>query len=412
MGLEGRRILLGVSGGIAAYKTPLIVRLLVTSGAEVRAVMTAAAARFVTATTLEVVTRHAVHTDLFERSGEFPVLHVGLGEWAELLLIAPATANTIGKMANGIGDDLLSSVLLTAAAPVLLAPAMEEGMLENPHVRRNARLLRQQGVGWIEPEEGELASGAHGKGRMASPEAIVGQAEDFLETHRRGAPGGSGDLAGLTVLVTAGPTCEDLDPVRFISNRSTGKMGYAVAARAVRRGALVKLISGPTDLQPPGKAEVAQVRSAEEMLDVAREWFREADIAVMAAAVADYRAAEYSEDKIKRASDRITLELAPNPDIAAELGASKGNRVVVSFAMETEEGSARARAKLARKKSDLIALNNLREEGAGFAVDTNVVTLIDADGREEALPKMSKMEVADRLLDRARELLARRRKSG
>ena len=412
MGLEGRRILLGVSGGIAAYKTPLIARLLGTSGAEVRAAMTAAAARFVTATTLEVVTRHAVHTDLFERSDEFPVLHVGLGEWAELLLIAPATANTIGKMANGIGDDLLSSVLLTAAAPVLLAPAMEEGMLENPHVQRNARLLRQQGVGWIEPEEGELASGAHGKGRMASPEAIVGQVEDFLETHRRRWPGESGDLAGLTVLVTAGPTCEDLDPVRFISNRSTGKMGYAVAARAVRRGAAVKLISGPTDLQPPGKAQVAQVRSAVEMLDVAREWFREADIAVMAAAVADYRAAEYSSDKIKRASDRIALELVPNPDIAAELGASKGNRVVVSFAMETEEGSARARAKLARKKSDLIALNNLREEGAGFAVDTNVVTLIDADGREEALPKMSKMEVADRLLDRARELLARRRKSG
>ena len=412
MGLEGRRILLGVSGGIAAYKTPLIARLLVTSGAEVRAVMTAAAARFVTATTLEVVTRHAVHTDLFERSGEFPVLHVGLGEWAELVLIAPATANTIGKMANGIGDDLLSSVLLTSAAPVLLAPAMEEGMLENPHVQRNARLLRQQGVGWIEPEEGELASGAHGKGRMASPEAIVDQVEDFLETHGRRAPGESGDLAGLTVLVTAGPTCEDLDPVRFISNRSTGKMGYAVAAGAVRRGAAVKLISGPTDLQPPEKAEVSQVRSAVEMLEVAREWFREADIAVMAAAVADYRAAEYSDDKIKRASDRIALELVPNPDIAAELGASKGNRVVVSFAMETEEGSARARAKLARKKSDLIALNNLREEGAGFAVDTNVVTLIDADGREEALPKMSKMEVADRLLDRARELLARRRKSG
>ena len=374
--------------------------------------MTAAAARFVTATTLEVVTRHAVHTDLFERSGEFPVLHVGLGEWAELVLIAPATANTIGKMANGIGDDLLSSVLLTSAAPVLLAPAMEEGMLENPHVQRNARLLRQQGVGWIEPEEGELASGAHGKGRMASPEAIVDQVEDFLETHGRRAPGESGDLAGLTVLVTAGPTCEDLDPVRFISNRSTGKMGYAVAAGAVRRGAAVKLISGPTDLQPPEKAEVSQVRSAVEMLEVAREWFREADIAVMAAAVADYRAAEYSDDKIKRASDRIALELVPNPDIAAELGASKGNRVVVSFAMETEEGSARARAKLARKKSDLIALNNLREEGAGFAVDTNVVTLIDADGREEALPKMSKMEVADRLLDRARELLARRRKSG
>ena len=371
--------------------------------------MTSAATRFVTATTLEVVTRRAVHTDLFERSDEFPVLHVGLGEWAELVLIAPATANMIGKMANGIGDDLLSSVLLTAGAPVLLAPAMEEGMLENPHVQRNISLLRKQGVGWIDPEAGELASGAQGKGRMASPEAIVAAVEGFLG---RGAGSESGDLAGLTVLVTAGPTCEDLDPVRFISNRSTGKMGYAVAARAVRRGAAVKLISGPTDLQPPAGAEVAQVRSAVEMLAVAREWFREADVAVMAAAVADYRASGYSQDKIERGSDRISLELVPNPDISAELGANKGNRVVVSFAMETEEGSARARAKLARKKSDLIALNNLREEGAGFAVDTNVVTLIDADGGEEALPMMSKMEVADRLLDRACGLLARRRKSG
>ncbi len=408
MGIEGRRILLGVSGGIAAYKTPLVARLLVTAGAEVRAVMTRAATRFVTATTLEVVTRGPVHTDLFERSDEFPVLHVGLGEWAELVLIAPATANTIGKMANGIGDDLLSSVLLTAGAPVLLAPAMEEGMLENPYVRRNISLLRKQGVGWIDPEAGELASGAHGKGRMASPETIVAALGGFLG---RGS-GPEPDLAGLTVLVTAGPTCEDLDPVRFISNRSTGKMGYAVAARAVRRGAAVKLISGPTDLRPPAGAEVAQVRSAVEMLEAARKWFGEADIAVMAAAVADYRAAGYSEGKIERGSGRISLELVPNPDISAELGANKKNRVVVSFAMETEEGSARARAKLARKKSDLIALNNLREEGAGFAVDTNVVTLIDADGGEEALPRMSKLEVADRLLDRARELLARRRKSG
>ena len=412
MGLEGRRILLGVTGGIAAYKTPLLARLLVTAGAEVRALMTAAAARFVAATALEVVTRNAVHTELFERSDEFPVLHVGLGEWAELLLVAPATANTIGKMANGIGDDLLSSVLLTAGAPVLLAPAMEEGMLENPHVQRNISLLRQQGTGWIEPEEGELASGAHGKGRMASPEAIAAAVEDFLDS--RGGPGSDepGDFAGLTVLVTAGPTREDLDPVRFISNRSTGKMGYAVADRAARRGASVKLISGPADLTPPAGAEVAHVRSAVEMLEVARKWFQEADVAIMAAAVSDYRAAEYSGDKIRRASDRIALELVPNPDISAELGASKGNRVVVSFAMETEEGSARARAKLASKKSDLIALNNLREEGAGFAVDTNVVTLIDAEGREEALPKMSKTEVADRLLDRVLELLATPRKSG
>ena len=407
MDSEGRKILLGVTGGIAAYKIPQVARLLMNSGAEVRVVMTESAEQFVTASTLAVLTRHCVYKDLFDRSDEFPVLHVGLGKWADLVLIAPATANIVGKIANGIADDLLSSLLITTAAPVLLAPAMEEGMLHNPHVDRNIRALRDDGVGWIEPDIGELASGDYGKGRMASPEEIATRVEQVL--NEQGDPNGSrgDDLRGLNILITAGPTCEDLDPVRFITNRSSGKMGYAIAAQAVRRGAQVTLISGPTALQPPSGVRVIHVRSAEEMLNAARQSFEKVQVAIMAAAVSDYRVAKYSDEKIKGNANKLTLELVQNIDIAADLGRKKGTRIVISFAMETQEGVAMAKAKLTKKKSDLVALNNLCDEGAGFAVDTNVLTLVDVNGGEEALPKMSKTAVGDVLLDRARELVNR-----
>ena len=413
MGLDGKNILLGVTGGIAAYKVPHLVRLLVADGALVRVVMTSAARQFVAPTALEVVSRHAVHSELFERSAEFPVLHVGLGEWADVVLIAPTTANVIGKMANGIGDDLLTSVILTTVAPVIIAPAMEEGMLQNARVQRNVHALLQEGVGWIEPETGELASGATGRGRMASPETIVGSLADFLDSGGSGAsPPGDlprrRDMQGVSVLVTAGPTCEDIDPVRFISNRSTGKMGYAVAAQALRRGADVILISGPTQLQPPPGVDIVHVRSTEEMRAAALARFEGVNVAIMAAAVSDYRVATYSDDKIKRSSERTSVELVANPDISAELGHGKSHQIVIGFALETEDGEQRAREKLRAKKLDLIALNNLRDEGAGFAVDTNVVTLIDEAGRAEALPKMSKREVAERLLDRACQLVASR----
>ena len=283
MRLEGRRVLLGVSGGIAAYKAPLVLRLLREEGAEVRVVRTARAARFVTDPTLSVLSGHPVHGDLFAADEEFPVLHVGLAKWAELFLVAPATANLLGKMAAGIADDLLTTICLATPAPVVLAPAMEEEMLEHPRVQANAASLRAAGVGWIEPESGHLASGASGRGRMASPEGILEAAVDRLT----GASGG--DLEGLRILVTAGPTVEDLDPVRFLSNRSSGKMGFALARRARQRGAGVHLVSGPAEMAPPEGVRTTFVRSAAEMLRACEEAFEDADAAFMAAAVSDYR---------------------------------------------------------------------------------------------------------------------------
>ncbi len=402
MRLSGRRVLLGVSGGIAAYKAPLVLRLLQEEGAEVRVVRTASAARFVTDPTLSALSGHAVHGDLFAADEEFPVLHVGLARWAQLLLVAPATANLLGKMASGIADDLLTTICLATPAPVLLAPAMEEEMLEHPRVLANAARLRSDGVGWIEPGSGYLASGATGRGRMASPERILEAAVERL-TGESG-----GDLGGLRILVTAGPTVEDLDPVRFLSNRSSGKMGFALARRAHQRGAEVHLVSGPTGLPPPEGMRTTFVRSAVDMLRTCEEAFDAADAALMAAAVSDYRPRAVSEEKLKRAGAELRLELVENPDIAAHLGARKGERVLVAFAMETGGGEDRAREKGERKQADLVVLNDLRVPGAGFAGDTNVVTFLAAEGPVERLPRLSKLEVADRLLDRVRDLLRQR----
>ena len=402
MRLSGRRVLLGVSGGIAAYKAPLVLRLLQEEGAEVRVVRTESAARFVTDPTLSALSGHAVHGDLFAADEEFPVLHVGLARWAELLLVAPATANLLGKMAAGIADDLLTTVCLATPAPVLLAPAMEEEMLEHPRVQANAARLRADGVVWIEPGSGYLASGATGRGRMASPERILEAAVERLTG------GSGGDLGGLRILVTAGPTVEDLDPVRFLSNRSSGKMGFALARRAHQRGAQVHLVSGPTGRPPPDGVRTTFVRSAVDMLRTCEEAFDAADAALMAAAVSDYRPRTVSEEKLKRAGAELRLELVENPDIAARLGARKGERVLVAFAMETGGGEDRAREKGERKQADLVVLNDLRVPGAGFAGDTNVVTFLAAEGPVERLPRLSKLEVADRLLDRVRDLLRQR----
>lgn len=393
MRLQGRRVLLGVTGGIAAYKAPLVVRLLQEEGAEVRVVRTRSAAQFVTDTTLAVLSGHPVYADLFAATDEFPVLHVGLAKWAELFLVAPATANLIGKFAAGIADDLSTTIYLATQAPVLIAPAMEEEMLASASVQANIDRLQNEGVCWVEPESGYLASRASGKGRMGSPENILDAAIDIL-----GDVGG-GDLLGRHIVVTAGPTIEDLDPVRFLTNRSSGKMGYAIARRARARGATVDLITGPTTLVPPSGVRLTPVRSALEMYDAAMVAFDSADAAIMAAAVSDYRASTVSAQKLRRGDgEGLRVELTENPDIAAALGAKKGARVVVAFAMETEDGLARARQKRVRKNADLIVLNNLTEAGAGFATDTNVVTLMDAQ-TETPLPLMSKMAVADRILD-------------
>lgn len=392
MKLAGKRVLLGISGGIAAYKTPQLVRALLREGAEVRVVMTAAAQRFVTPYTLEVLSRRPVYTDLFAADGEFPVVHVGLAQWADLVVLAPATAHLLARLAHGLADDLLTTLLLGCTAPVLGAPSMEEHMLEHPLTQENLRRLEGLGYTWIDAAVGELASGAVGRGRMAEPEEIAARVVQLLGAGR--------DLEGTRILVSAGPTVEDIDPVRFIGNRSSGKMGYALAAQAQRRGARVWLVSGPTALAPPPGVEFVAVRSALQMQAAVEAVYPQVDAAILAAAVADYRPAQVAAEKLKRGAERMVVELVENPDISAGLGRSKGaHQLLIGFAMETEDGLARAREKLRRKNCDLVVLNDLREEGAGFAVDTNVVTLIDAAGREERLPKMSKTQVADRILD-------------
>ena len=406
MRLKGRRILLGVTGGIAAYKSPLVVRLLQEEGAQVRIVRTRSAAQFVTDTTLSVLSGRLVHADLFAPTDEFPVLHVGLARWAELFLVAPATANLIGKLAAGIADDLPTTIYLATSAPALLAPAMEEEMLGSTRVQASIDTLRAAGVAWVEPETGYLASGVSGKGRMAAPEVIVDAAVDRLA--EAGGNVSGFDLTGRHVVVTAGPTVEDLDPVRFLTNRSSGKMGYAIAHRARDRGATVHLVTGPTNLSPPAGVQVTAVRSAGDMHTATAMAFEEADAAILSAAVSDYRPRAVAAQKLKRSGDTLTIELVENPDIAAALGAGKGNRVVVAFAMETEDGPARARDKLKRKNADLIVLNILTEPGAGFGTDTNVVTLIDDSDTETQLPMMSKLDVADRILDEVRDRLSRR----
>ncbi|MEW6753582.1 MAG: bifunctional phosphopantothenoylcysteine decarboxylase/phosphopantothenate--cysteine ligase CoaBC [Candidatus Latescibacterota bacterium] len=391
MTLEGKRILLGLSGGVAAYKAPLILRELAKLGADVRVVMTHNAHQFVTATTLEVLSRHRVHTEMFARDEEFPVLHVGLGGWPDLVLLAPATANLMAKMAHGIADDLLTSLLLSTRARIVVAPSMEEHMLDHPATQASARLLAERGCVLLEPDEGELASGASGRGRLPEPAAIVRKLVDLLV---RG-----GDLEGLTLLVTAGPTVEDLDPVRFLSNRSSGKMGYALAQAARERGARVFLVSGPTHLPPPAGVEVRRVRATLQMQRECEALFGQVDAAIMAAAPVDFRPREPATEKIRRAADGLRLELVSTPDIAAGLGARKERQVLVVFALESQADPEPARDKLARKNGDLVVLNSLEDAGAGFEVDTNVVTLIDRQGNAGKLPLMSKAAVAARILD-------------
>ena len=389
MSLHQRKILLGVTGGIAAYKAPELVRQLGALGADVRVVLTRGAGEFVAEKTLAVLSRHPVYTDLFDRDGEFPVLHVGLAEWAEAILVAPATAHFFGRVAGGLADDLLTAVMMSATAPAFLAPAMEENMLASGAVAANLQTLAARGYQLIEPETGPLASGASGRGRMPEPAALAAAVAAHF----------SGDLAGLKLLVSAGPTVEDIDPVRFISNRSSGKMGYAIAQRAAERGAAVQLVSGPTALVPPAGVALREVRSTLDMQRAVAALFDGVDAAILAAAPADYRVAQIAEHKIKRSGDALAIDLVENPDIAAGLGARKQGRTLVIFAMETEKGVQRAREKLARKGGDLVVLNMLRDEGAGFGVDTNRVTFIDTAGGEEVLPLMSKLALADRILD-------------
>lgn len=389
--LVGKRILLGVSGGIAAYKSVSLSRLLQKAGAEVRVVMTQAAQKFVQPLTFEALSRHRVYVDLFPESGDPEVVHVQLGKWADWVIVAPATADFIGKMAHGLADDVLTCVLLATEAPVLIAPAMESQMWEHRAVRDNVRTLRDRGCKMVAPEEGPLASGAQGMGRMAEPEEIAAVLGALV--------GAAQSLAGRRIVVTAGRTEQPIDPVRFITNRSTGKMGYAIADQARRRGAEVTLISGPTELTAPTGVSMVSIRTVAELKAATLRAYENADALIMTAAVLDFRPEEVAESKIKKRDGGLSLRLLPNEDFLIPLGETKGERVVIGFAMETEDALANARKKLEEKHLDLIVLNELNVEGAGFGVDTNVVTLIAPHRDAVALPLMPKRDVADRILD-------------
>jgi len=392
---EGRRILVGVTGGIAAYKAAELIRAIRRRGADVKVVMTEAATKFVSPLTFETLSGNEVSWKLFPER-KWDVGHVRLAEWAEVLVVAPATANFLGKAAGGVADDLLTTVVLAARCPVVVAPAMDAFMWANPVVQENVRKLKDLGYKFVGPEEGELASGLTGKGRLADLGRILDAIGEALEDVRL--------LAGRKVLVTAGRTEEDIDPVRLITNRSTGKMGYALAEAARTMGAEVVLISGPTDLEVPWGVRVVRVRSAEEMRDAVLENFGWCDVLAMAAAVADFRPAKVSPKKIKK-EEGLVLKFERTPDILAEVAKEKGKRFVLGFAVETEDEVEGGKRKLREKNLDLIVVNNPTVEGAGFGWDTNVATLIDRNGRVEELPRMSKRELARRIWRKVAELL-------
>lgn len=405
-------VVLGVTGCIGAYKAAEVLRELQRHDVDVHVVMTANATRFVAPMTFEALSRHAVFVDQFALGAEGDIRHISLADAADAVLVAPATANAIGKFAHGIADDALSTLYLATTAPVLIAPAMNVNMFEHPAVRENLETLRTRGVRIVEPGAGYLACGWLGKGRLAEVPEIVAATLEVLQAGRGAArrsveAGAVADLAGDTVLVTAGPTVEDLDPVRFLSNRSSGRMGYHLAEAARDRGARVILVSGPTSLEPPVGVEVVRVRSAEEMARAVEERAREAGIVAMAAAVSDYRPAATSPTKIKKNGGNETLVLARTPDILKRLAASKGDRFVVGFAAETDHVLENARKKRVDKGVDLLVANEVGRDDRGFAAKTNAAVLIDASG-ETPLPLLDKRALADRIWDRVTELRRQR----
>ena len=394
--LSGRNVILGVSGGIAAYKAAELARLLVRAGADVHCVMTAAAREFIGPLTLQTLTKNPVAISLFDLWDEREIGHISLAERADLCIIAPATANCIGKIALGIADDMLSTVVMATRAPLLIAPAMNVNMWNNPAVQENIRTLQGRGVHIIDPECGELACGAEGTGRLADNEAIFERAAALLCPQ---------DYSGVKVLLTAGPTREFLDPARFLSNPSSGKMGYCLARALQWRGAEVTLVSGPVALQPPrGVAHIA-VASAREMAAAVEQHYEQARLIIKAAAVADYRPREQLPRKQKKQDGPLTVELERNPDILAGLGARKGSRVLVGFAAETDDIITHAKKKLTEKNLDMIIANDINRPDAGFESDTNQVCILTAGSEPEHLPCMSKDLLAHAILDRIQKLL-------
>jgi phosphopantothenoylcysteine decarboxylase/phosphopantothenate--cysteine ligase len=407
-GRSPRQVLLAVCGGIAAYKTPDLVRALVREGVSVRCALTPAAARFVAPLALQTVSGQAVRTDLFDPEQEGEIDHIALADWAELVVVAPATANRLAKLAHGLADDLVSTLLLATRAPLLVAPAMNVNMWRHPATQANVERLHERGVRFVGPEAGFLACGWEGEGRMAEPATIAAEVQRLLAVKT---------LAGERVVVTAGGTREPIDPVRVVANRSSGKMGYAIAAEAARRGADVVLVSGPTSLPAPAGVRRVPVETAGEMREAVHAALPGCTVFVAAAAVADFRPVAPAADKIKKESlgdvERLVVELERTPDILAEVGEQSaregGRRLVIGFAAESRDLLAAARRKLERKRCHLIVANDVTREGAGFDVDTNAVSFVGPGGEVEELPLLAKREVAERLLDRVEKLREGRR---
>ena len=395
--LAGRRVLLGVTGGIAAYKACVLTRLLTQAGAVVQVVMTPSATRFVGTDTFAALSGRPTYTEVWEEPGS--VLHVRLARGADVAVVAPATANVIAKLSGGIADDLLTSTLLEATCPLVVAPAMHSGMWEHPATQANVRALEERGTVVVGPASGPLAAGDEGVGRMAEPEDILAAVEEAASRGR--------DLAGRRIVVTAGPTWEPIDPVRFVGNRSTGRMGFAVAREAFARGADVTLVVGPGTVQPPEGPRLVEVGTAEEMRMAVLEAADDADAVVMAAAVADFRPREAAPSKLKKEGGPPGLELVPTPDILAELGEVKGDRILVGFAAETEEVEEAGRTKLVAKRLDLLVANEVGREGTGFGSEENHAAILSKAGDDEPLREWTKAELAAAICDRLSKMLSR-----
>ncbi len=396
--LNNKKVLLCVTGGIAVYKAAALTSKLTQAGADVRVILSESAMKFVSPLTFQALSRNDVYTDTFDEKDSKKIAHIDLADWADLIIVAPATANIIGKLANGIADNMISTTLLAATSPVWIAPAMNVHMYEHPAVIRNMEVLSQFGCHFIEPGEGYLACGYVGKGRLEEPETIVTKVIDYFSEK-------SGSLSGKTILITAGPTREKIDPVRYITNFSSGKMGYAIAEEAIAAGAKVILVSGPVSLTPPRGAEVIKVESAEDMYQAVIGRFSEADAVVKSAAVADYRPKDYSDQKIKKQPGEQVIELERTKDILLQLGKIKDNQLLIGFAAETNNVAEYAQKKLESKNADMIVANNIGEEGAGFDIDTNIVSFYKKSGEITNWPILSKKEVARKIIEEIQILL-------
>jgi len=396
--LKNKTVVIGVSGGIAVYKTLDVISRLRKLGVNVKVIMTKSATEFVTPLSFQSLSQNYVVCDMFEEPKTWDVEHISLAKAADVFLIAPATANVIGKIANGIADDMLTTTVMATKGKVLIAPAMNTNMYENPIVQRNISILKDLGYSFVDPESGRLACGDTGKGKLASPETIVEEVVKLLSVEK--------DLKGKSIVITAGPTVESIDPMRYITNRSTGKMGYSIAKKAIERGADVTLITGPTNLTPPQDLKkLIKIESAEDMYNAVVENLDENQVIIKSAAVADYKPKTYSDKKIKKSDDDLVISLDRNKDIAYEIGKIKKDKILVGFAAETNDLIENAKGKIKKKNLDFIVANDLTKEGAGFGVDTNIVKIIDKNGDITEYPKMQKEEVANVILDKVKLLL-------